>query len=64
MGVNRKTIISEVEDAMRKQSRDATSYPIHSLNRQEHIDTAAWILLAVETGDNDAVWEAEEAHKG
>lgn len=61
MGVNRKTLMSEVEDSMRKQGGAQSEINLRDLTRQEIIDTAAWLLLAVESGDRNAA-EAQKAY--
>lgn len=59
MGVSRATLMSEVEDSMRRQAVPARGFGLDQMTRQEIIDTAAWLLLAIESGDYDVAGEAE-----
>lgn len=64
MGVNRKTIISEVEDAVRALS--PLRHPFKSedwaRDRKSLVRDAAWMILLIERGDRDYAAEAEEAN--
>lgn len=50
-----KTLISELEDAIRKQqARPASDTDSWPEDRKAWINLAAWIMIVVEDGDNDA----------
>ena len=55
MGVNRKTIVSEVEDSMR--TRGLPLPPVSdnwARDRAVLVRDAAWLILLIESGDRDA----------
>jgi hypothetical protein len=59
----RKMLISEVEDSMRRQYLDryVELASVWKVLRQAYIDTAAWLILQVEAGDNAAEEGAQDA---
>lgn len=57
-----KALISEVEDAMRRQSREDDYYSPGKwpVTRQAFIEHAAWTILFVENGDANAAAQTQD----
>lgn len=50
-----RTLISELEDAIRRQGRRRQADPAHwATDRMAFINLAAWLMTVVQAGDEDA----------
>ena len=56
-----RTLVSELEDAMRRQHRRrSTNGKRWERDREAFINLAAWLMTVVETGDANAAKEAQD----